>query len=136
MFQLNPTMKTLPRILALTAGLLLSAGIVSAQTTGTPPERPGKGRVNKGPNENASDNAKAVHALLDQFKAQRDEMMAARRVLLERLKTATEEEKKAILEQLKAEQQDRVEEQRALGKQIRDELKKLREERKGGSTGG
>lgn len=134
-------MKILTRVLLASAGLLVSALALSAQDTppptDTPPadappaEKPPKRR---GPSEHASDNAKAVHALLDQFKAQRDEFMAARRALIERLRNATEEEKRAILEQLKAEQKERVAEQRALGKQIRDELKKLREERRNGGT--
>jgi hypothetical protein len=87
----------------------------------------------KGPNENASDNAKAVHAVIRQFQAQRDQYLTERKTLIEKLKTATETEKKAILEQLREDKQARDDEERSLGKQIREELKKVRDERKAGS---
>lgn len=133
--QSNPqptvTMKSIHYIPVLTIALLLGTSNLLAQER--PAAAPAPKAVRAGaPNENASDNAKAVHALLDQFKAQREEYTASRRMLIERLKTCTEEEKSAIIEQLRLEQRERVEEQRALGKQIRDELKTLREQRKTG----
>lgn len=117
-----------------------SAGTTGGTTTGgttTPPQGNALGKDKekvKGPNENASDTAKAVHAVIDQFRAQRDDYLAERRALLEKLKTATDAEKKAILEQLRTESRAREDDERSLGKQIRDELKKLRDERK--SSGG
>lgn len=103
-------------------------------------ESKGKGGGNSGPvadevkgvNENASANAKAVQSVIEKFKAQRDQYLNERKTLLEKLKTATEAEKKAITEQLRAENQAREDEERALAKQIREELKALRDERKGG----
>ena len=46
--------------------------------------------------------------------------------MIEKLKTATETEKKAIVEQLRDEKQARDDEERSLAKQIREDLKKLR----------
>lgn len=136
----NPSMKTTYRILAPSTALLMSAASVFAQTTTTPPDThpmPMPSATHPTPpttrpNANASDSAKAVHTLLDQFKAQRDQFLATRQALVERLKTATSEERKTILDQLRADQQARVDEQRALGKQIRDELKNLHREKTGG----
>lgn len=79
-------------------------------------------------NENASDRAKAVQGVLQKFDAQRDAMAAERKVLLDKLQAAkTDAERKAILDQLKVEQKANIDEQRALGKEIRAELKKLRD---------
>jgi len=86
----------------------------------------------KGPNENASDNAKAVHAIIEKFEVQRDKYLTDRKALLDSLKTASEAEKKAILDQLRTERQAREDEERAMAKQIREEMKKLRDERKAG----
>lgn len=86
----------------------------------------------KGPNENASQNAKDVHLVLEQFRTLREGYLAQRKELLEKLKGANDEEKKKILEQLRVESASRDEEERALGKQIRDDLKKLRDARKTG----
>lgn len=88
----------------------------------------------KAPNENASDNAKAIHAALDKFKAERTKLLDERAALLEKLKKATEAEKKTILEQLRLDAKAREDEERALAKQIREELKKTRDDRKGGSN--
>lgn len=67
--------------------------------------------------------------MLLKFDASRDQFMAERKALLAKLEAAkTEAERKAILEQLKTENA----EQRGLGKEIRDELKKVREQRKSG----
>jgi hypothetical protein len=87
----------------------------------------------KGPNENASDNAKAIHAALDKFKVERTKLLEERTALLEKLKKATEEEKKVLLEQLRLDSNAREEEQRALARQVREELKKARDDRKGGN---
>ena len=86
-------------------------------------------------NENASDNAKAIQAVLKTFDAKRDALAAERKALIEKLEAAkTDLEKKAILDQLHTEQQAQAEERRALGKEMRNELKKIRDQRK--STGG
>jgi hypothetical protein len=87
------------------------------------------------PNENASDNAKAVQTLLKTFDDRRDQLMSERKTLLQKLETAASEtEKKGILEQLRLEQQTRQEEQRTLRREIGEELKKLRDQRKGGGS--
>ena len=86
----------------------------------------------KGPNENASQNAKDVHKVLAEFRTVREGYLAERKALLEQLKGASEEKKKELLEQLRADSAAREEEERSLGKQIRDDLKKLRDARKTG----
>src|SRR5437016_3802368 len=153
-------MKTHHRILGLVAALLISSPGLWAQTTGTgttpgkpatmppgatdnpgtatttttppttPPATPGKAAPHT-VNEHASDNAKAVQAVLQKFDATRDQIIADRKALIDKLQAAkTDAERKAILDQLRTENSD----QRALGKEIRDELKKLRDQRaKGGS---
>jgi hypothetical protein len=126
-----------PRILALFAALLVSSAGLMAQTTGgTTTGGSTNGTSTKGgPNEHASDNAKAVHTLLDHFRAQRAEYIAARQALIEKLKTATDAERKAILDELRDNQKSRVDDQRAMGKEIRDELKSLRDDKKGKGGG-
>lgn len=85
------------------------------------------------PNEHASDRAKAVQAMLLKFDASRETFMAERKALIAQLEAAkTEEEKKAILAELKTDMEARHEEQRTLRREIGEELKKLREQRKAG----
>jgi 4-aminobutyrate aminotransferase-like enzyme len=54
--------------------------------------------------------------------------------LLDQLKNATAEQKKAILDQMQAQQKDLLDAQRALGRQIRDELRKLRQSQPAGGN--
>lgn len=136
-------MKTILQTLRLALGLSLAATLsAQAATSGsdkdkgtTPPakpETPGKAAPHT-VNDHASDNAKAVQAGLQKFDAQRDALIAERKALLDKLAAAkTDAERKAILDQLKAENEARHEEQKALGKEIRDEIKKQREARKSG----
>ena len=60
---------------------------------------------------------------MEKFNAQRDAMLAERQALISQLKNATEEQRKAILEKMK----ELGETQRELSKQIRDDLRKLRQ---------
>lgn len=113
-------MKSHQRILLFTGSLFLAASGAFAQPT-TPP-----------PNPNASDNAKAVLALLQQFKTQREQFIADRKALIAKLQGATDAERKQILDQLRTEQQSRIDEQRALAKQIRDAAKEQRRNQRGG----
>ena len=143
-------MNKLNRILALVALTVATSVGLHAQTTPPPPTTPtiptppttppappvtpvqpsGGPKMGKGPNENASANAKAVHAVIQQFREQRDQYLTERKAMLEKLKTATAEEKKAIMEQLREDKTAREADERTLGKQIREELKSLRGERK------
>ncbi len=104
--------------------------------TGGPgsPGMPGPGNANPHmPNENASDTAKAVMAVMQQFDAKRDQAVADRKTLIDQLGTAkTDADRQAIMTQLHTETQAEREQQSAMGKQIRDELKKLRDQRKSG----
>lgn len=105
-------------------------------TTPTAPATKGKGTVKKeqkGPSENASATAHAVHQVIADFQKERATYLAARKEILERAKAATGDEKKKILEELRLESQARENEERSLGKQIREELKSVRDSRKTGS---
>jgi hypothetical protein len=78
-------------------------------------------------------NAPELQKLIDQFSAQRDTLLADRAALLDQLKNATAEQRKAILQKAEAQQKELIEAQRALGKRIRDEMRKIRETRPGTS---
>jgi hypothetical protein len=71
---------------------------------------------------------------MDQFTAKRDAMIKDRQALLDQLKNATADERKAILDQMQAQQKDLLETQRALGRQIREELRKLRQSQPAGGS--
>jgi hypothetical protein len=68
-----------------------------------------------------------VQKLIDQFSKQRDAMLADRQKLIDQLKGATDEQRKAILEQMQKQQKDFADAMRELGKQQRDDARKLRE---------
>lgn len=68
-----------------------------------------------------------LQKLIDQFNAKRDSMLADRQQLLNQLKSATAEQRKEILEKMQQQQKDLLDAQRALGKQIRDDMRKLRQ---------
>jgi hypothetical protein len=85
------------------------------------------------PNANSSDNAKAVQTVLQKFDANRDQFIAQRQALLDQLAAAkTEADRKAILDQLKSDQEAAKQQKEQLGKEIRDELRTLRQQRKAG----
>jgi acyl-CoA reductase-like NAD-dependent aldehyde dehydrogenase len=105
-----------------------TSGGTSTGTTSTGTEMHGKANPHT-PNAHASDTAKAVQAALQKFDASRDQFMADRKALLDKLAAATTEaDKQAIRDQLNAMKDQREQ----VGKQIRDEIKTLREQRKGG----
>lgn len=73
-----------------------------------------------------------LQALIKQFDAQRDTILAQRRADLEKLKNATEAERAKLLADMKAKGIELSAEQRELARTIREELKKLRAARKTG----
>jgi len=75
-----------------------------------------------------------VQKSIEQFNVKRDAMIADRQAMLDQLKNATADQKKAILDQMQAQQKDLLEAQRALGRQIRDELRKLRQSQPAGGN--
>jgi hypothetical protein len=108
-----------------------AAGSTGGTTTGTGGDH-GKAAPHT-PDDHASDNAKAVQTILQKFDANRDQFMAERQALLDKLQAAkTDAERQVILDQLRAEQQTEKDQRKQLGKEIRDQLKTLREQRKGG----
>jgi len=97
-----------------------------------PPAGVGAGPINSGrrPDDNASETAKAVTAVVQQFEAARAKAIDDRKALITQLEAAkTETDREAILAKLKAETQAERDQQAMLGKQVRDELKKVRDTR-------
>lgn len=107
-----------PRKLSLVLAALLACGGVTRAAEASRPATPAKPEIGTSAD---------LQKLIDQFNTKRDTILADREALLNQLKNATEEQKKAILEKMQAQQKDLVEAQRALGKQIRDEMRKLRQ---------
>ena len=68
-----------------------------------------------------------VQKLAEQLNASRDKFIASQDALKAQLKNATDEKKKEILAQLEKERKDLLEQQRAIGKQIRDDMRKQRQ---------
>ena len=104
------------------AGMNVRAADAPAKPTTTPP-------VAAKPDKPTPTDVKQA---IDQFNAKRDAMIADRQAQLDQLKNATAEQKKAILDQMQAAQKYLLDAQRALGRQIRDELRKLRQSQPGG----
>ncbi len=130
-------MNKLLKYLIIALGLSLSALFAGTETqtsagpgtppTTTPPTTPG-------PRVDPALLPDSIKALIEQFRTQREALLAERRAKIEALKNMTEEERKAAIEQLIAAQKALNAEQRALAKTIRDEIRKLREQRR--TTGG
>lgn len=108
-------MKLNPLPFALLALLAMPPAIHGAER----PEKPSKSELASGSAD--------LQRLMSQFNARRDALIADRDALVAQLKEATAEQRKAILEKMQAQQKLALEEQRALGRQIRDEMRKLRE---------
>ncbi len=99
--------------------MVTAGGAFAADGSGEP--KPAK------PDVAATVNSSDLRKLIDQFSKRRDSVLADRQALLEQLKNATADQRKQILEKMQAQQKDLLEAQRSLGKQIRDEMRKLRE---------
>jgi hypothetical protein len=112
------------------ASWLLVAAFVAAGVGVRAADAPAKPAVAKPDKPAPAD----VQQAIDQFGAKRDAMIANRQALLDQLKNATAEQKKAILDQMQAQQKDLLDAQRALGRQIRDELRKLRQSQPSGGN--
>ena len=102
-------------LLFVAAFLVVSGGLRAAETKAEKP-------------------AADVKSAMEQFNAKRDAMLKDRQALVDQLKNATAEQRKAILDQMQAQQKDLLETQRALGRQIRDELRKLRQSQPAGGN--
>ena len=111
--------------LFLVAVLAASVGLCAAQTTpSTPPAvKPADVAKAAGAAQSAD-----VQKLVDQFSAKRDTLIADRQALVNQLKAATADQRKAILDKMQAQEKELVDAQRALGKQLRDEFRKLRQD--------
>ena len=73
-----------------------------------------------------------VGALLERFRAQSEALLAERRVLLSGMASATVEERQAAIAALRELQKGLAVEQRELARQVREELRTLREARRNG----
>ena len=73
--------------------------------------------------------------LVNQFRDQRAQFLAERKAMFDQLKDLTAEERKAKLEELRTQTRDELKAQRELAKQIREELRTLREQRRNDSGG-
>ena len=69
-----------------------------------------------------------LQALIQQFKADRDALMASRKALFDSLKGLTRDEVKAAIQAWEAQNKDSLTTERDLAKQIRDQLETLRKE--------
>jgi hypothetical protein len=72
-----------------------------------------------------------VLRLVQQFDAQRVQELAARNAALEQLRTATPEQRTAIIAELQAATQQQATAQREAARELRRELRTMREDRKG-----
>lgn len=104
------------KLLLLCTTLVVSSGMAEAQQATNRPTAP-----------TAVAPMSDLRKAMEQFNAKREATIAERQALLNQLKSATEQERKAILEKLQTQQKDMLEAQRALGKQIRDDMRKQRE---------
>lgn len=102
------------------AALAVSSSLFAADSAA--PAKPAD-KVDKSVVKSAAPSAGDVKKDMEKFNAQRDEMLAKHDALMKQMKSATEEQKKAIQEKMK----DLVDAQREMSKQIRDDLRKLRQ---------
>ncbi len=77
-----------------------------------------------------------VQDLVNRFQQQRQDWVANRRQLLARLQDMTAEEREAAIAELRELQRTQVREQRELARQIRDEMRELRNARRRAGGGG
>jgi hypothetical protein len=127
-------MKSRAFALLAVAGSLACAGMANAQTTApavTPPTPPSTSGLQQRPAMRDG-----LKDLAQQFRERRADILAARQALVERLKTATDEEKKALVESFRAAQRERIAAERELRKSIREDMKRLRDQRRNAAAGG
>lgn len=116
-----------------TGGTTTGSTSMGGTTTGSTSMGGGMGKHGHVVNPNSSAVAQAVQTILAKFDANRDQYMTERKALLDKLAAATTEaDRQAILAQLKADLQTEKDQRAQLGKEIRDELKTMRQQRKAG----
>ena len=106
--------------LIVAAALTVCSGLVAADAPAGPASGPKPADRSQAKAAAASGDVKKD---MEKFSSQRDAMLAERQALINQLKNATEEQRKAILEKMK----EMGDAQRELSKQIRDDLRKLRQ---------
>lgn len=120
-------------VIAMSAGLRAADSAASVPKSTPPAPAPAAAAAASASAKQSAD-AKAaaaatsrdIQAAMEQFNLKREKLLADRGELEKKLKNATEAQKKAILEQIDQQQKELLQEQRALGKRIRDDMRKLR----------
>jgi type IV pilus biogenesis protein CpaD/CtpE len=107
---------------AKTVHKLIAAALLVACTSLYAADTPAK-PADKAPVKPTAPSSGDVKKDIERFSSQRDAMLAERQALVNQLKTATDEQRKAIIEKMK----ELGDTQRELSKQIRDDLRKLRQ---------
>jgi Spy/CpxP family protein refolding chaperone len=122
-------------LLLLTLAFCWRASTALGQATVETPDRPDAEIA--GANVELPPFPDALRDLIEEFKAQRQDILAARLALVEALKNATEEERRTLIAQFREEQRDRIAAEKELRKEIRRRLQELRRQRRGdGSNSG
>ena len=115
--------------------IILAVGSTSLIAQDAPPtDRPmpnglGMGLFNK--RVDVSSLPEDLQTMVNTFREQRASFLAQRKALYEQLRNATQEEREALIEQLRTQTREQLMQQRELAKNIREELRRLREERRG-----
>ncbi len=115
------------KLFTILAGLVAFAFTGSAYAQDARPQLPSGPRL---PKVDVSKLPTDLQALVSQFRDQKKSLHELSAALREQLKNATREERKALLDQFAADNADAIAAQKDLAKQIRQELRALREQRR------
>lgn len=143
-FKISKLMKaSFIKLLTLAATIGLTSALAQDTTTPTPgsgagpgsgtgtgagrPEWAGQGRL-----AGADNLPTEVQALVNRFQEQRQEWIANRQQLLDCMQDMTDEERAAAIAELRELQREQVRQQRDLARQIRAEMRALRNARRNG----
>jgi nucleoid-associated protein YgaU len=109
-------------------------GTASGGMSAVPHQMNGLGIYDK--NADISNLPAGLQTLITQFRTQREQLLAARQALFASLQGKTAEEKQQILAAAKEQLQTTLDEQKALAKQIREQMRQLRDEQRKNNKGG
>lgn len=117
--------------------LAFSAAGLLAQN-GPPAERPAPNGLGLGMFNNRVDISTLpteLQDMINQFREQRTTFLQERKALFEELKNMTQEQRRARIQELRTQTRLALEAQRELARQIRQELRNLRQERRNNPGG-
>lgn len=126
------------KFLALLTLCATAVGLAAQDTTA--PQRPatpqgvgvGLFRDREKLNLPATPEADQVRALIQNFREQRENYLKERQALLERLREAARADREALINEWRAFNRDNLEAQRELAREIREQLRQLRQRPPGG----